>query len=1082
MKDMSPTLRTAFLCGAVFALASWNDLQARAADWPAHRGNSQRNAVTEECLELPLSPAWVYEPRYAPEPAWPPPAKQDFWHGEWNLAPRVDFDRAYHVAVAGDSLFYGSPADHSVYCLDIGTGAVRWTFHTEGPVRFAPVVRDDKVYFGSDDGNVYCLETAAGELVWEYRPTEEDRRLPGNGHMISMWPIRTGLVIENGAVYAGAGLFPNQKVYLFALDADSGEEVWKRTISQPAQGYLAADAGALWVPSGRTGFLAVGLHDGKELDLLDTFGTYLVTTQGHVFCESSRYQRHLLIRGAVASTDHFVAVKGENAYFQGPRAIAARPLASYVELAIELGRQRNRHKKLSDTLKKAGNHDAALKEQVLALRKSIADLDDEMENKCHLWRRKDSSAYSFLLAGDTLFCGRDGRVTAAQASDGAEAWSANVEGRAYGLAVAQGRLFVSTDVGRIYCFQPGESPPSRAVTPPEPETPFSDEDLEAAYAAAAETILDHVPDRKGYALVLDCGEGRLACELARRSEFKIVGVEPDARKAARAQQALANAGLLGRVTVHHIPSGELPYPKYFANLVVSDKAVVSGELPTNWSEIQRVLRPYGGVAMLGGPRLPPVIAEESLRKAAAEDGRVLSDRGVWITLRRGPLAGAGEWTHQYADPANTAASGDELIRGKMMPLWFGEPGPRDMIDRHNRTMSPLWKDGRLFVPANEEVIALDPYNGTRLWEADVPGSRRLGIMKDAAYMALAEDLLYVAASDTCWGLDVATGRREIVLQVPASTVEQPRWGYLAVADDQVFGTVQKSGASFRRQGNMCPILEGDFRQIIVSEGLFSLDRHSGQPRWSYSGVIPNSAIALGDGRMVFLEVRDVDPAVRGRNGRVRINELFNAPTFLVALDRKTGRKDWEVPLQLPFEHIVYVCYSPATDAVLVTGTFNGKVGAEDHVFYGLRTFRADTGAALWQQDIPAGIIDGTHGEQWQHPVILENEVLTKYYECDLQTGTVLPRRTFHSGHGCGTLSGARSVIFLRGGNSQMFDMESGTSCPVNTVSRPGCFINIIPAGGILSLPEASSGCTCSYPLQASFAYVPAETPSQENKP
>ena len=474
-------------------------------------------------------------------------------------------------------------------------------------------------------------------------------------------------------------------------------------------------------------------------------------------------------------------------------------------------------------------------------------------------------------------------------------------------------------------------------------------------------------------------------------------------------------------------------------------------------------------------KLESAVAEESLRKAAAEDGRVLSDRGVWITLRRGPLGGAGEWTHQYADPANTAASGDELVRGKMTPLWYGEPGPRDMIDRHNRTMAPLWKDGRLFVPANEEVIALDPYNGTRLWQADVPGSRRLGIMKGRRLHGPRRGSPLHCRGRYLLGTECRHRPAENPFsRCPPSPIENPHWGYLAVVDDQIFGSVQKSAASFKRQGNMCPVLEGDFRQIIVSDGLFSLDRHSGQPKWSYPGVIPNSAIALGDGRVYFLEVRDVDPAVRGRNGRVRINELFSCPIFLVALDRKTGSKDWEIPLQLPFEHIVYVCYSPATDAVLVTGTFNGKVSAEDHVFYGLRTFRSDTGATLWQQDIPAGIIDGTHGEQWQHPVILENEVLTKYYECDLQTGTVLPRRAFHSGHGCGTLSGARSVIFLRGGNSQMFDMESGTSCPVNCVSRPGCFINIIPAGGILSLPEASSGCTCSYPLQASFAYVPEE--------
>jgi hypothetical protein len=56
----------------------------------------------------------------------------------------------------------------------------------------------------------------------------------------------------------------------------------------------------------------------------------------------------------------------------------------------------------------------------------------------------------------------------------------------------------------------------------------------------------------------------------------------------------------------------------------------------------------------------------------------------------------------------------------------------------------------------------------------------------------------------------------------------------------------------------------------------------------------------------------------------------------------------------------------------------------------------------------------------------------------------------------------------------MFDLNSGTGAPLNYVSRPGCFINIIPAGGVISLPEASAGCTCSYPLQASFAYVPVD--------
>ena len=940
---------------------------------------------------------------------------------------------------------------------------------------------EGKVYFGSDDGNVYCLKASGGELAWRYRPSPQDRRLPGNGHVISMWPIRTGLVIEGAKVYGGAGLFPEQGVYLFALDAETGKEEWKRSISQPAQGYLAADAGALWVPSGRTGMMAVGLQDGKDAGSIDTFGTYLVATHGQVFCESSRYQRYLLIRGAVASRDHFVAVKGETAYFQGPREIVARTLAPYVQRGTELARLQSRYEELSKELKKVDRGDKAkaaeIKGQLADSKKPIADLEDQLKNESHLWRRKDRPAYSFLLAGDLLFCGRDGRVTAARADDGTEVWAAEVAGRAYGLAVAQGKLFVSTDEGQIYCFQPDAADPVQTVTFPEPASPFVYDDLDAVYAAAAEAILDQARERKGYALVLGCGEGRLAYEIATRSEFHIVGVEADAAKAARAREAMARAGLLGRVSVHHLTEGKLPYPKYFANLVVADSAVLSGKLPDDWAEIQRVLRPYGGLAMFGGPRVTTDMAEEALRKAGAEGGEVLTDRGAWVAVRRGPLAGAGEWTHQYANPANTTSSGDSLVCGKMAPLWFGEPGPRDMIDRHNRTTAPLWKNGRLFVPANEQVIALDAYNGTRLWEVEVPGSRRLGVMKDAGHLALDDDHLYITVGEACWGLNVGTGQREIVLQSPeVDDGKERQWGYLAVVEDRVFGTVQKSRASFHRHGNMCPILEGDFRQIILSEKLFCLDRRTGEPKWGYSGAIPNSGIAAGSGRLYFLEARDEALAEKSSRGRIRLDQLFGGPTFLVALDLKSGQKAWEIPLELPFQHIVYVCYVPATDAVLVTGTFNGKVGDEARVFYGLRTFRADTGDVLWERDIAAGLTSGTHGEQWQHPVILENEVLTKYYECDLRTGDPLPSRTFSPGGGCGTLSASASTIFLRGGNPRMFDVTSGSGSPLNRVSRPGCFINIIPAGGMISIPEASAGCTCSYPLQASFAYVPEESP------
>ena len=53
----------------------------------------------------------------------------------------------------------------------------------------------------------------------------------------------------------------------------------------------------------------------------------------------------------------------------------------------------------------------------------------------------------------------------------------------------------------------------------------------------------------------------------------------------------------------------------------------------------------------------------------------------------GPLEGAGQWTHQYADPANTCCSTDNLVQGPLGMLWFRDSdlqGP----SRHGRGPAP----------------------------------------------------------------------------------------------------------------------------------------------------------------------------------------------------------------------------------------------------------------------------------------------------------------------------------------------------------------------------------------------------------
>lgn len=159
-------------------------------DWPTYRHDNARTGASLESLPNAISLQWVYQPIHPPEPAWPgveTRPREGFY-----LQPRVRFDDAFQVAVAGGRLYFGSSADHKVYALDAASGQPVWTFFAEGPVRLAPTVWNGRVYFGSDDGWVCCLNAASGELRWKLRGGPNAEKLLGHGKMISRWPVRTG--------------------------------------------------------------------------------------------------------------------------------------------------------------------------------------------------------------------------------------------------------------------------------------------------------------------------------------------------------------------------------------------------------------------------------------------------------------------------------------------------------------------------------------------------------------------------------------------------------------------------------------------------------------------------------------------------------------------------------------------------------------------------------------------------------------------------------------------------------------------------------------------------------------------------
>ena len=237
-----------------------------AADWPMWACTPGRTAETHEQLPPSLHLQWVRE-LPPPSPAWP------------DSQTKLQFDASYEPVVKNGIMFVPSMVSDSLSAYDAATGEELWRFYTDGPVRFAPVAWSNTVIVASDDGCLYCLDAASGSEIWKFRGGPDNRRITGNYRLVSMWSMRGAPVVYENTVYCAAGIWPFMGVFLYALDAETGNITWSNTGSgsrfqlqqhhSPAfagvapQGYLAVAGDALLVAGGRTVPAVYDRHTGQ---------------------------------------------------------------------------------------------------------------------------------------------------------------------------------------------------------------------------------------------------------------------------------------------------------------------------------------------------------------------------------------------------------------------------------------------------------------------------------------------------------------------------------------------------------------------------------------------------------------------------------------------------------------------------------------------------------------------------------------------------------------------------------------------------------------------------------------------------
>ena len=1092
----------------------------RAGDWPAYLHDNARSGVTSESLQLPLTERWHYTPSGAPEPAWDDPKPVPV-EGFLEL-PRVKFDDAYYSVSANGLVYFASAAENRVCALDAATGKEVWSFFTEASPRLAPALWEGRLYFGADDGFVYCLNAADGKPVWRFRAAPADLMVLGHGRMISLWPVRTGVLVDAGVVYFGAGIFPAERVFLYALDAKDGSLLWKndtlddRNAGQGSftpQGYLLATKTRLYAPTGRTMPASFDRATGNFVaqrniykDTAMVGGTYALLDGDNLYTGTQE----------ITGVDDQGA--GKFAWFRGKRllfstttsyllsdfGITALSRGKYPELSTKrkgmevqrgvLADQANREKDKAKA--------ATLKEQLAALDQELATLNGDID-AVGSWKLQHKGLESMIVAGDTLFAGGNNEVLAVNAATGESLWTGSVDGVAKGLAVAAGRLLVSTDKGALYCFAGGGESLDETAT--RSDEPFPKDELTPVFAAAAQRLVKETGITSGYCLVWGCGTGRLAAELARRTNLRIYGVERDAAKVSAARAALNAAGLYGtHVTIHQddlskVAYTDVPYADYFANLIVSESALISGELPGSPREVFRMLKPMGGTLYLGQPTNAGLavtpLAPNAIRQWLGDtdlQGAKADVREGWTKLVRGRLPNTADWSHQYANAGNVAATADALVKCPLGVLWFGEPGPDKAVNRHEGAAAPLVVGGRCFLQGElltgregkPRIMAFDAYNGQMLWEKEVPGAKRVAMHVECSNLAATEDSLYVATGKQCLRLDALTGETRATYEVPASPDGSARnWGYVAVADGLLFGSATSGSQR--------------------SDAVFAVDPDTGQQRWLYRGKsIKHNSLTISDGRLFFAD-RAATPADRQVALAARIDELRKRKNIdaaaaekeltsadvrlVVALDAKSGNEVWRKAVDLtdcssdPSDVLVAMCQN---GVLLFAGAHrNGHfwpqfLGGE----YAARTIvalSAADGSKLWGKPVGYRI----------RPLIIGDTVYAEPWAFDLRTGEqklrihpVTGRQSVwqfeRPGHHCGTVCGSTNALFFRSGSIAWYDLIADQGTNHFAGQRTGCWINMIPAGGLVVVPEGSSGCVCPFPIQTTVVFAHREANKQ----
>ena len=390
-------------------------LPVKTGDWVTYRGGNDRSDASTVELPKSVSHSWT----------------ADVVDNVLPTAP-----------VAAGGLVFVADRTGAVRAFD-PDGQEKWKSYTGGPVYYPPSVAEDRLFVGSADGRVYAFEAATGRLLWSWRVAPQDRQIPVFGALVSRWPVAGGVVVQDGTVYAAAGITHYDGTYIVALDAVTGQLKARNDgsglLSEAVNSGVSMQ-GNLMIIDDELRFLGGGVYETARFDLTTlecrNEATHNVTSQYR-----TAFYPWYPAYGKYVSLEHS-CVDGNSlchdASYEG---------SMFGNLALESPLPEGTE----------GIHKDAAREFL----RRRGKVDNRPK---HVWRDSENRRFtSFIVTKDRLLATGHAETTpdkpflvAINIADGKDLWKENLPADCVkgGTAVdASGRIFVTLENGQLMCFR-----------------------------------------------------------------------------------------------------------------------------------------------------------------------------------------------------------------------------------------------------------------------------------------------------------------------------------------------------------------------------------------------------------------------------------------------------------------------------------------------------------------------------------------------------------------------------------------------------------------------------------------------------